>query len=573
MKTVRDGWSSGRAEPVPRAPRVRSAVRVTVIALTVGLIAGPFAPVGSASACASLEPKDWVTIPVPDFPAGNQVIADLDVSYTDPSLLFVTNGYSVLSSTDGGCSFREAFNLASFEADFDVATAAIADLHLASNDGRRVYLAVKALERVKKPELPDLGLGDLPPVDLPMEKPHVIVSSDGGQSWTLSDTGLEDAYGPPLSIVSTPDSESAYLLVDQGEVKTDAGPRIFTPQKLYASTSGGSSWAEMQVFGDPAGVDANGDDAEDGRLYAGLESDPADPKTLWAFGPNGLQKSIDGGASFVPPSFADALSSLTGVSGVETYRGPKGPTEVLAFPTGQSLVLYSNNGGTTFVAHPEPGPIESAALADGVRFAAATTTGEAYYHFPTVGEPIDISLQGSISGLEAVLSGEKDLIYGHTVNAVVRRVAPDPPPGPVWEFPLPEVFDSDSGPFPDIDDHCKLPPALLLPADREVVLEPGESETLSYRTAIPGVIQADVAFLSDVSGSMAEEIAGLKNSMEGIVLALDEAGICLWGGVAQYRDYSSSLPYQRLSDIQPPGSDAFKDAFGQLIAGGGEDQT
>ncbi|MGH2755343.1 MAG: hypothetical protein ACRDLB_13065, partial [Actinomycetota bacterium] len=42
---------------------------------------------------------------------------------------------------------------------------------------------------------------------------------------------------------------------------------------------------------------------------------------------------------------------------------------------------------------------------------------------------------------------------------------------------------------------------------------------------------------------------------------------------AQYRDYSSSLPYQRLSDIQPPGSDAFKDAFGQLIAGGGEDQT
>lgn len=518
---------------------------------------------GARKSCPPLAPRDWARLPVPSFSQGNQVITDYDVSATNPNILYLTNGTIVLSSKDGGCSFIESFNLTTSGFDFNTDTASIVDVDLASTDGRKVLLAVRARGRVVV-DLPD-GLPSVPPVDVDnVDRPHVVSSSDGGATWTLFDAGLDEAVGPALSVASTPDSGVAYLLVDEAEV--DQKPlRVFTPQRIYASTAGGAWQRVYETSGTPgAETPATPGDA---RLFSGIESDPRDPQTFWAYGVGGLYKTTDGGSNLAQDLLVSGVGSR-GISGIETFPNAQGVTELIAYPTGIAQGLYSNNAGAAWTPFPDPEPIESAALAPGLRFATATGSGVVYYHFPQMPGQLDISSADEISGLQGVLWGKTSIVYGRTLNGLVRRVAPNPPPEKPWDFPEPEPLPGYED-LPPFDPLGEPPPAKLIPATQRVVLRPGETRTLEYRLLIPGAIKADVVFLADTTNTMSDEIEGLKDAFATIIDELGAAQIYAHTGLGQYRSYQQAPSYRTDRDIGPPDDD-FRAKLDALTVSGGD---
>lgn len=552
--------ASGRAlGPAPVHAAGRRLGRVLCSVLTGAIILGPFALAGAAEPdCSDLTPKEWVTIPVPAFPSGDQAITDYAVSPTDPRLLFVTNGRSVLSSTDGGCSFEQSFDIETADLSYETDGASIKDLHLGSTDGTRAYLVLEARNVVAVATVTQ----DLGPV------PRVLVTTDGGATWEEGDGGLEEAAGSPLSLASTPDSQKIYLLVDENEVKHGDLLNLKTPQRLYVSTDGGLSWAVQNQFGSDVAVEPGL--PSEGPFMERIQSDPVVENALWLFGRDGLLRSADGGETMVVFD-PDPFAALDIIRDPLDFDGTAPSPVLIAYREGVPTGLYSPDG-VNVTPIQEIDAVRSVALARPGRFAFATTQGDVYYRHRETPDPIDISVGGrSLTALESVTYQGSDIIYARTLTTLLRRVAPPPPVPETWEPPpLPVSVQDPVEIFPSL---ATIEKPRFEPDRTEVVLEPGETRDVEHHLLLPGSRKVDVVYLMDVSSSMGEELNGLRQSASRINRELSEQKIDAHFGLGIFRAYGSAVTYERLLNVTAPGPELAGALNSLAPSGGGPNKT
>jgi photosystem II stability/assembly factor-like uncharacterized protein len=429
----------------------------------------------------------WTSVPAPRFPAGRK-LSEYAVSPRSPDNLFATDGTIVMRSTDGGCSWRKAYELTSApSADAPIAGAArIESIYLPVN-GRNVVVVISET----------IG---------PAVRPHVVVSDDGGKTWSLGDAGLPPA-GTPVRLAGPADGRIAYLRIDVAGA-IDA---------VYASTDGGHSWEPRGRL--PAEASGGSD----------LDVDPIEPDRVWASGSGGLFRSADGGRTFTAvEEFSETRSGP-----VDVFHFPGMPARIVAFRPALRDLLRSADGGRTWLRHVAPGATSSVAHGVAADSLIGGSGGRVYAFVPSAASWVDLHAAAGATDVAAALTATPVFFARTPMTIEVYRgpIGRDLriPPGTLV---LPDVS------LPDIPPPPNPPPATLSPRERTVRIAAGESRTVSYRLSLPRIhTPLDLYLLTDSSSSFKPFIEGLRRGAARIVSALVSERIDLRFGLAEYRDY------------------------------------
>lgn len=484
----------------------------------------------------------WEHIKVPEFPSGPPALTHYGVDGIDPTRLLVTNGVVVLLSEDAGCTWRTTFDLANPPdgSEYSAADSEIVDLSMGSGQ------ALLAIAQGRS------------------ARPHILLSSYGGQTWRSGNDGLEATTGRPLQVAFTgTNSQYVHLLLEGGT----GDPGASTGYAVLQSATAGASWQDRGGNDPSVRVDLPvvGSIGGQGHLV-GMVADARDAGRVYLYGPAGLFSYQAGDKT----KLLDA--DLGTVSAQPT--GPQG-TRVLAATTAASTVYMSTDAGLTFGSFNAPGTVDSFAVAldeDDYHVAAAdkvfTVDNGVFREItPSDGRAItDLSAARSLRSITPFRAVETLTLYGRTDNTLERT-------SDQRAVNTPGALDSVVvGEFPPLNPETKLPGSLT-PATTEVILKEGESRTLPYRLYLPKTpTPLDVFFDVDVSGSMQEEIDGLRAAMSNIVTELSLAGIDAWFGAGEYRAFRDAPAYARLQDIAPPG-DSLAQALNSMRAYGGGFET
>ena len=498
---------------------------------TTALLVGALAPApASADPCIALSSK-WQTLPV-SFPEGSRAVVSVATFRFDPVKLLVANDRSVLRSSDGGCTFHTAVSLGGMEG-FGPDDR-ITDVTFAPDDPTRVYALVEEA-------------GGVP-------RPHVIWSQDGGADWSRLDTGLEGATGSPLDLAVSARAGLLYLLVG-GAGAASGEERIATTPTLYRNADHGA-WqlTAPAEFGAPVTLPplTTPDDAD----VHGVLVDPNDLQQVWVWGHAGLFRSTDFAASF------DRVLDRP-ISAVDLIRSFQEGFRLIALDA-ESAQAHVSFSGTTFNAIRLPATAQAVASTS-FRFVrhvlVATLVGRVYQLTSFEGSAREISASRAVTGLASGVAGNAQVVYGRTASTVERLILPQPtfsdpeiPPLPPIEIEVPGKRD--------------LQKPALLPASDRILLSPGERRRVPVRLILPGTRRVDVFFLIDTSGSMGEEIAGVRAAMGAIANELGRQGVDANFGVGQFRGFDYAPVYDRVLDITDD-REALENALGELAAGGG----
>ncbi len=399
-----------------------------------------------------------------------------------------------MRSGDGGCSWIKSYQLtAGPSLDAPLAgTARIESIHVPAI-GRTVLLMVS--ETVGS-----------------VVRPHVVVSDDGGRTWSLGDAGLPPA-GTPERVAGPADGRIAYLRVDVAGA-LDA---------MYATTDGGHSW-------EPRGrlpSEASGGSAD-------FDVDPVAPDRVWASGGGGLFRSTDGGRSFAPvEEFSETRSGP-----VDVFHFPGLPARIVAFRPAFRDLLRSDDGGRTWRRHAAPGAPSSVAHGIAADSLIAGTGGRINAFVPSAASWVDLHAAAGATDVAAALTAVP-VFFARTSRTIeVYR-------GPIGRdlripkgtLVLPDVSLPDIPPPPN-PPPPNPPPATLSPRERTVRIAAGGSRTVSYRLSLPRIhTPLDLYLLTDGSSSFKPFIEGLRRGAARIVGALIDKRIDLRFGLAEYRDY------------------------------------
>lgn len=280
--------------------------------------------------CLPAPDHKWVHIAAPQFPDHKgrpdhapplgaldyQVIRGIEVNPTDPSLIFIHNGKTVMRSTDGGCSWKQVFDVYDEEVLPDGATDGSNITGVVSVPGsNRVFVLLWS-------------------VNYP-----VRVSDDGGDTWTTPQ-GLplwSGNRGPRLEI-SRAHPDLMYLAVHDGD-------QSFS---FYASDDGGKSWGLR-------GEIPLDESSQSGNVQAlfpnfSFTIDPLREETIWAADDFGLLSSEDGGRTWsrdkrVVPNSVDAVAdgSTSIVGGLTWWSG-----------VGKEHIQFSVDAGKNWTSVPIP---------------------------------------------------------------------------------------------------------------------------------------------------------------------------------------------------------------------------
>lgn len=272
-----------------------------VATLTIALVSLP-APSVARTDCEGVQPRGrgWDSITVPPFPPDDErpaatfsTVSELGVDPGNPDTILISNQQTVFLSADGGCSWRQVFDVpATPTADRPIAWPLVVhriEMVRPSAPGGHIYLLIAAVAAFYHPG------------------PTFIARSDDfGQTWTV-------LPGPPLTnpdiAVAPNDPNLVYLLGEAGSALTFATTTSPT-LSIFASTDAGQSWELRSELtnrtraGTPA--DYNWD----------LAIDPGNKDRLW----------LKGGYR---PDITDVFNSASGAN-----------------------VFSSQNGGRSFVDHP-----------------------------------------------------------------------------------------------------------------------------------------------------------------------------------------------------------------------------
>lgn len=472
----------------------RAARKLVAFMTVVSLLTPLAAARGAAAPACGSESGNWTTIAGPGFPSGGAAITDLAIDARTPARMFVTNGKSVMRTTDGGCSWQHSFTLGEQDggpSTYTPANSTILGL-VVPEAGGRVLLSIT--ETVAN-----------------QTRPHVLVSDDGGRSWDSGDTGLPPLGSPEALVVAPSSPDTAYLAVDLGGGTLDA---------LYASSDGGYSW---QLRSNRLGSE-----------FTGFEVDPIVPNELWAYG-NGLQRSTDGGATWVP------VEEFVGtqVGPVDIFHLPGQKSTIFAFVPATRIVQRSLDGGETWLQSyglPAPSSIDHGRISDS---RLATSAGKAFVWVPALFSWLDARAPaGGLTDVSASRSATPAFYMRNSRDILVYE-------GPSGrEFPV-DARDFDIGDISLIDppEFVDPEPPELSPNKDTIKIAAGKRKRITYDLSLSKIrTPLDLYFLIDTSESAKPFLRGLAQVLEQLVVELYEARIDVRFGLAEYRAYPDSTP-------------------------------
>lgn len=503
--------------------------RFVVGLVSASILAAPFVTGAALANICGTEVGKWRVAKMPTFKAGSQQLADYEVDRSSPNNIMVTNGLAVMRSTDSACSWKQVFVLpgsANAESGGTAGNSTIKSIDISESKRGRVLLMVE--------ETTALG-----------PRPHIVTSEDMGETWVAGDVGLPPQGSPEAVVLPASDPNLAYLAIDVGGGSFDF---------LFASTDGGTTWT---LRSNPAEISPS-------MGLTGFTVDPIDANSLWAWGLNGLYHSTDGGASFT------AVEDFIGkaVSTADVYRSGSKPARIAGFIPNESQVLVSVNGGDTWLALAAPPGVDSSAHGDGPADGFVTANGQVF-GFDAQTQAW-INLQPPRPVVQDVSTDRADIVYVRTGNELLS-----------YSGPTRFIRDTTTGVFqPGVIDPPRQfqehDPALT-PADKKVVLDPGETKTVTYDLALSKTpLPVNVFFLLDTSDSMGATIYDLSRSVVKITNLLNKENFLLKIGVGAYRAFPDHFPprqpcggqtlpgqacetnyvYKRFYDIAPASAEA-----------------
>ena len=477
-----------------RTPTVATrAARKLVALLTVVSLLTPFTIARGAEGCGTSS-GPWTVLAGPRFPAGTQTISDLAVDARSPSLFFVTNGVSVMRSTDGGCSWTESYTLGEQISPDQTFTPANA-----------------RIESVVVPEAGGRALLSIAETVVNQERPHVLVSTDAGRSWQSGDSGLPPLGSPQELVVAPSSPDIAYLGLDLGGGTLDS---------IFASADGGLTWEARQQHV--------------GGEFDGFEVDPLVPTEIWAYG-EGFHRSTDGGQTFVP--IEEFVGVATGPAAVFHKRGK--PSSVMVFLPDSRSVQRSIDGGATWLEG--YGLVGATSITFGFipDSVLVTAAGDVYswvpqlYSWYALKPPVGglTDAQGSRAGSESFFfhNARQVVVYAGPTAGDIKPTSPEFVIGNISLLDPPEFLDPE--------------PPKLTPKGETIKIPLGKEKRVTYDLSLSKVrTPLDLYFLVDTSDSAKRFLKGLASVLEDVVNRLYDARLDVEFGLAEYRAYPDSTP-------------------------------
>jgi hypothetical protein len=512
---------------------------LAVVLLLSGLGLATSAPASAAPPCAAFEQRPgaaglWSVRSAPTFPTEPQRIVDHAIDVQDSNRWWVTNGHSLLGSTDGGCTFSETFRLPE-----SVTETVIQEIVVAEQPGGsdRLYLRVQEI-LVTLPPSPSIVPASV------LGARSVLRSNDGGQSFTPT-TAFTDPRGNERQAIAVAPSNPDIVYVSSGS-------------SIDVSEDGGDSWQVRDTR-------LNSDPPATSIVPTDIVIDRQDPMRVW-LGRQSSARTLDGGRSWLimPPADFNLFGPIV--------SGPAGDGAQLLFTeletSTASVARYyvSSDAGASFRTLPIAefggaldGAPQSWALQPGTGDVLITTrpltgTGPSgVYRLDPITErfvALDDVGVSPINGATTVSAPVPAVAFFSATSLVVLResagnTGPVGPPALPELLPLQDVlFDVPPVPVPD--------PAVLRPDGATVRVEPGGSTTADLALDLPArPTPLDVYFVLDTSGSTQPYLRGLAQGLAGLTQGLTESGVDAQFGLAEFQD-RDGVRYRQRADIRPP---------------------
>ncbi|HVE63788.1 MAG TPA: hypothetical protein VNB94_08315 [Mycobacteriales bacterium] len=540
-----------RVTQVPRtarATRGRTAVLaalVTVLAVPIvtsqAQVAAPRCPDRNQIVPVGGNVARWEAIAKPRFDVGPQSMTTYAVQPTDPSIIYVTNGKTIMRTSNSGCTFDEVLELRP-EGSGDVAlsslTTTITSLTLPERGSPRRVLAT-AVEV-------DAGVG----------RPHVLRTDTGNNgTWQLADEGLPPVGRPTDLRIAPGDARVAYLSLRAvtGLDDTPAGPLppITAPAPtpagpigaLYRSVDGGATWSQV----------AQSDQLGGASIIDDIAVSDLTTQRVYVIADGVLLSSRDGGESFTDAGLTRAQQSSAGYrfTTLDVFQ-----QRVLAFSrtaTGKGPVaVRSNDDGRTYTAANVPFVAESAAhgartndVIVGTTLADGTTSVFALSN----NRWSEVTPAPNATPFQVQIDRRRSIRFGLSTEKIYRTIADRGRP----DVALPPVK-SDT----DLDNLAGIRAPSLLPRSQTVVLEIGQSQQITYTLQVPRrPTPLDVYILLDNSGSMSAFIDDLRANLAKAVSTLRTSAVNVHAGLGYYKSLTSPPLYDRLVDVGPVDQNFF----------------
>jgi hypothetical protein len=492
----------------------------------------------------------WTTV---EKPEGLSKITAHAVGGDSAKLMLVTDGHTVMRSTDRGCSWKTVYTVASPSAEDTPLDGVLPEISrmLIPTGSSRVILVLDGLVKT-------VGA-------------QVLVSDKAGDEGSFVEAqGVPDS-GQFRDVVSAADNPDVIYLVttvnDQAGQVDPAG----ATGPLYISNDGGRSFAQAGGGGQ---IERLAVEPDTGGRY------------LWAARSSGvIESSRDYGATWE----AHPIEPTGEEPDVTQGEIPESPVKwldvaVFRFATTAHVVVAlgapnrqadvtravaSYDKGKTWEDFPVDGLGPAGGLffgsSDDQLFSAVPTDNTAYRgpgllefsfeEFRWVG--IDDFALGSLKDPRAVREPQAgDPQY----NSIwLRRDKPDPDAPDLLARFEPPPADPSGRRFTGRPD-CGGKPASKVktgsvefkPGQLSVQLEPGQPASIPLIADVPGdPTPSDLFFLMDHSDSMDPAIEGLFCSVERLIRDVPERGLDAYFGLGAYNGIDS-YTYRRLVDILPP---------------------
>ena len=504
-------------------------LRALTAALAAALVVAPLSMMASAqtSPCPGVvENADgWTTIGAPNYPAGPRNITEFAADPYSATVLYATNGTSLMATLDRGCSWEPRLvldTLPTLAVPISGANSEIVDIEIPESKFAHTNIYLLVAEKAG-----------------PLSRPHVVISRDGGLTWQASDEGLPPATGTLNGIHVAPDSPQFVYV--QSTLPTGG-------DELYASTDGGRRWQRRSKL-PPEGI------------AHGLAVDPQNSNELWFWGGGGLYHSTNGGTS---RQVIDDIPA--GIPLVDVWHGATAASRVAAWEPETSTLSISRDGGRTWDRM--NGPIFGSALSmahGNAIFDLVISMHEGVFRYTAEGwRPLTPATGVDLLDIEMTRTASPTLV-GRTPTSLELLANVE---GGVTLSPF-EVHAATV-------ESTGVPK--LLPEEFEVVLKPGQEKTVDLELDLPPLPNPlDVFFLVDTSKSMDTTIAGLRVGMQDIIDDLADSGLDVQFGVGEFKDYpipgygdaqAGDFPY-RLDRVIGPPDEQLKEALERLESSGG----
>ena len=498
------------ARPVAR----RSGVRALLLSVLVLLIAVPLVraraqslPIVPCARGGALQGY-WQVYNRPVFPArpgvtAGQSVTDMAVDPRTQGRLFVTNGKSVMYSTDHGCRWTFSFALEAAprpRMPLSGVNSSIVSMVMSRGVPGRLMLAVH--EQVSG----ETG------------RTHVVIGDGQSGSFALSDSGLPPA-GRPLQLRASPRNNNLVYLamsaVSTGSTLPGGLPGLpgqpkTSPGALYRSANNGASWVLATTTA------ARIDD---------VAPDRNDTDAVWVIVGGKLRHSTRSGAGLSAPAGLDQGTAT--FTAVESLAKKPGFPSVAAFSTRGPAVRYLDPAGRWRSA---AGPTNVRSVASrGTDLVLSSAVGNAAaalhratlpgFRFGTITPPAT-PLQGD---LHLQSSGDTAPgYYGSGREKVIRYVGPpvDPnkaPPPPRGSLNGPNTAGS-----------------RFTPRNSDISMQVGERRAVDYTLDVPrSPTPLDLFILIDGSESMRPVLRGLQEGLFDVASDLVKFGIDVRIGLAR----------------------------------------